>query len=80
MFRHGVDPEEFAAEHDLLVERDEELLTETVQRVLTENEKSVADYLSGKEKALGFLVGQAMKALGGKADPNRVRELLKRRL
>ena len=80
MFRHGVDPEEFAAEHDLLVERDEELLTETVQRVLTENEKSVADYLSGKEKALGFLVGQAMKALGGKADPNRVRELLKRSL
>ena len=48
--------------------------------MLTENEKSVADYLSGKEKALGFLVGQTMRALGGKADPNRVRELLKREL
>lgn len=76
MFRHGVDPEEFAAEHNLLVERDEGLLTETVQRVLTENEKSVMDYLSGKEKALGFLVGQTMKALKGKGDPGTVRELL----
>ena len=77
MFRHFLDPEEFAREHNLLVERDEERLTETVRQVLEENSKSAADYLSGKEKALGFLVGQTMKAMGGKADPNRVREILK---
>lgn len=76
MFRHNVNPEIFARENSLLIERDEELLTETVRRVLAENGKSVMDYRCGKEKALGFLVGQTMKAFGGKADPNRVKALL----
>ena len=41
------------------------------------NPQSVADYKSGKEKALGFLVGQTMKAMKGKADPGMVNKLLK---
>lgn len=76
MFRKQVSPEEYAREHNLLVERDTGRLTETVKTVLEGNEKSVRDYLAGKDRALGFLVGQTMKAMGGKADPNEVRELL----
>ena len=41
------------------------------------NPQSVADYKGGKEKAMGFLVGQTMKAMKGKADPGMVNKLLK---
>ena len=48
-----------------------------MKRVIQENPKSVQDYLGGKEKALGFLVGQTMKAMKGQADPATVTALLK---
>ena len=41
------------------------------------NPQSVADYLGGKEKALGFLVGQTMKAMKGKAEPGMVNQMLR---
>ena len=40
-------------------------------------DRSVADYKGGKEKAIGFLVGQTMKAMKGKADPGAVNKMLK---
>ena len=48
-----------------------------VEEVIAANPQSVADYRGGKEKALGFLVGQTMKAMKGKADPAGVGELLR---
>ena len=48
-----------------------------MEQVLEENPQSVADYRGGKAKALGFLVGQTMKAMKGKADPGLVNRLLK---
>ena len=51
-------------------------LAQVVEQVLSANEKSVADYRSGKEKAFGFLVGQVMRQLRGQAAPAVVRQVL----
>ena len=51
-----------------------------VEDVIAKNPQSVSDYRNGKEKAIGFLVGQAMKAMKGKADPAVVNQMLKERL
>ena len=59
---------------------DESALLEVVERVIRENPDSVADYKKGKKKAIGFLVGQAMKATKGKADPQILNEMLTRKL
>ena len=48
--------------------------------MLAKNADAVAQYRAGKTDALGFLVGQVMKAAAGKANPKRVNELLKRAL
>ena len=45
--------------------------------MIAANPQSVEDYRNGKEKAIGFLVGQTMKAMKGKADPGMVNRLLK---
>ena len=49
----------------------------TVEEVIAANPQSVADYKAGKQKAIGFLVGQTMKAMKGKADPAGVNQMLK---
>jgi aspartyl-tRNA(Asn)/glutamyl-tRNA(Gln) amidotransferase subunit B len=59
---------------------DESQILELVNDVLGRNADAVAQYRSGKTNALGFLVGQVMKATAGKANPSRVNELLKRTL
>ena len=59
---------------------DEGALRAVVEQVIAENPKSVEDYRGGKEKALGFLVGQTMKAMKGKADPAAVNRLWRERL
>lgn len=51
-----------------------------VDEVLAANEKNVAEYRAGKEKAFNALVGQVMKASKGKANPGQVNEVLKARL
>ena len=78
MFLDGTEPVAYVTEQGLFMEEDEELLLETVSRIMKEFPKSVADYHAGKEKAIGFLVGQTMKALGGKADPGAVTGLLRK--
>lgn len=55
-------------------------ITEIVDAVLAANTQQVADYKAGKEKAFNALVGQAMKATKGKANPQQVNEILKRKL
>lgn len=77
MFQEDVDPEKYVEEKGLKMVSDEGMLRRTVEEVIAANPKSVEDYRNGKEKAIGFLVGQTMKAMKGKADPAGVTGLLK---
>ena len=54
---------------------DEGAIKEVVAKVLEANPQSIADYKAGKDKALGFLVGQAMKETKGKANPQMLNKL-----
>ena len=56
---------------------DDTALRKILEEVIAANSQSVADYRNGKERALGFLVGQTMKAMKGKADPGAVNQLLR---
>lgn len=77
MFEENIDPKQYVEENGLKQENDEGALKKTVEEVIAANPQSVADYRAGKEKAIGFLVGQTMKAMKGKADPASVNKLLK---
>ncbi len=77
VFDEDIDPERYVEEHGLKTVNDEDALRGTVEQAIRDNPQSVEDYRGGKEKALGFLVGQVMKATKGKANPGRVNELLK---
>lgn len=68
MFDKDIDPENYVEEKGLKTVNDEGALRKTVEEVIAANPQSVADYRNGKEKAIGFLVGQTMKAMKGKAD------------
>ena len=59
---------------------DEDEIGKLVDSVLAANAAKVAEYRAGKERLLGFFVGQVMKATGGKAKPTLVNELLLRKL
>ena len=52
-------------------------MEEVILEIVKANPQSVADYKGGKQKAIGFLVGQTMKAMKGKADPGTVNKILK---
>ncbi|NLC68137.1 MAG: Asp-tRNA(Asn)/Glu-tRNA(Gln) amidotransferase subunit GatB [Clostridiaceae bacterium] len=76
IFDTGKDPEHIVKEKGLEVLNDEEFLRGIVEKVIGDNPSSVSDYKKGKEKALGFLMGQVMKETRGKADPQVARRLL----
>ncbi len=59
---------------------DEKTMLKIVEEVIKNNSKSVDDYKMGKEKAIGFLIGQIMKQTNGRANPEMVNKLLKERL
>lgn len=80
IFAEDVDPVSYVEEHGLSMVADSGALSEIVAKVLAENPQSVEDYLGGKQKAIGFLVGQTMKAMQGKADPGAVNQLLQQEL
>lgn len=77
LFFEDIDPEKYVEEKGLKIVNDEGALRKTVEEVIANNPQSVEDYHNGKEKAIGFLVGQTMKAMKGKADPASVNQLLK---
>ena len=77
IFANDIDPEKYVEEKGLKMDNDEEGLKATLEEIVANNPQSVADYKAGKEKAIGFLVGQAMKATKGKANPGIVNKLLK---
>ena len=77
IFTEDIEPEKYVEENGLKTVNDEGALTKTIEEIVAANPKSVEDYKSGKEKAIGFLVGQTMKAMKGKADPGEVNRILK---
>ena len=77
IFAENIDPEKYVEEKGLKTVNDEGALRETIEQIVADNPKSVEDYHNGKEKAIGFLVGQTMKAMKGKADPGMVNKILK---
>ena len=77
VFYDNMDPEKYVEEHGLKTVNDEGALRKVIEDVVANNPQSVEDYRSGKEKAIGFLVGQTMKAMKGKADPSMINQILK---
>lgn len=77
IFKEDIDPEPYVKEHGLGTVNDEGALREVLEKVIAENPQAVVDYRGGKEKALGALVGQVMKAMKGKVNPGMVNQKLK---
>ena len=75
LFENPKDPEEIIKEKGWIQISDEGAIKEVVMQVLNENPQSIADYKAGKDKALGFLVGQAMKLTKGKANPQMLNKM-----
>lgn len=80
MFEEGGDPSIILEEHDLAQTSDEGAIEEIVQKIITDNEQSAADYKAGKDNALKYLMGQVMKETKGKVNPQVATELLKKLL
>ena len=75
MFEHPRDPEDIIDEKGWVQISDEGAIKEVVLKVLEANPQSIADYKAGKDRALGFLVGQAMKETRGKANPQMLNQM-----
>ena len=80
IFDENVDPEKYVEEKGLKIVQDDRALEEVLKKVIADNPQAVADYKGGKEKALGALVGQTMKAMKGKANPGAVNKKLREML
>jgi len=80
MFLSGASPTAIMEEEDLGQMDDDDLLTSTVTKIIAENPKQTAEYKAGKETLLKFFVGLAMKETKGKADPEKLTEIIKRKL
>ena len=75
LFENPKDPEEIVKEKGWIQISDEGAIKEVVTKILENNPQSVADYKAGKDRALGFLVGQAMKETKGKANPQMLNKM-----
>ncbi|SMF78189.1 Asp-tRNA(Asn)/Glu-tRNA(Gln) amidotransferase subunit GatB [Allosphingosinicella indica] len=80
MLETGQDPDAIVEERGLKQTSDTGAIEAAIDSVITANQDKVADYRGGKDKLFGFFVGQTMKAMGGKANPGVVNELLKKKL
>ncbi len=80
MFNSNTDPEEIAEKNNLLQVSDSAEIEKIVAGVLAENSKAAEDVKNGEMKAIGFLVGQVMKASQGKANPGIAQQLIKKQL
>ena len=74
------DPQKITEEKSLKQQSDPKELEKLIDKVISNNEDKVKEYKSGKEKLFGFFVGQAMKISGGKANPQLINEILKKKL
>ena len=75
LFENPKDPEEIIKEKGWIQISDEGAIKEIVSKILEANPQSIADYKAGKDRALGFLVGQAMKETKGKANPKMLNQM-----
>ncbi|MGF7033062.1 aspartyl-tRNA(Asn)/glutamyl-tRNA(Gln) amidotransferase subunit B [Paenibacillus mucilaginosus] len=80
MLESGKDPQVIVEEQGLVQISDEGAIAAIVDTIIANNPQSVADYKAGKEKAVGFLVGQAMKETKGKANPGMLNKLIMEKL
>ena len=76
VFKNDIDPDKYVEEKGLKTVNDEGELRSVIEQVIKDNPQSVEDYHNGKKKAIGFLVGQTMKAMKGKANPAMVNQIL----
>lgn len=76
MFETGMSPEKIVEEKGLVQVSDEGAIKDIINKVLDENPQSIEDFKNGKTKAMGFIVGQVMKASKGKANPQLINKLL----
>lgn len=76
MFETGKSPEIIVKEQGLIQISDEGALEKIVERILDANPQSIEDYKNGKDRAIGFLMGQIMKETKGKANPQMVNKML----
>ena len=75
LFENPRDPEDIIKEKGWIQISDEGAIKEVVLKIIEANSQSVADYKAGKDRALGFLVGQAMKETKGKANPQMLNKM-----
>ena len=75
MFEEPIDPQKIIEEKGWVQISDEGAIKEVVLKILEANPQSIADFKAGKDRALGFLVGQAMKETRGKANPKMLNEM-----
>ena len=80
MFATGAAPAEIVRARGLVQITDEGAIGQVVDKVIEANPKELGQYRAGKTALLGFFVGQVMKASGGKANPQVVNQILKRKL
>ena len=80
IFDEDVEPMEYIRANDLATVADSSLLEEAADRVIQANPGSVEEYLGGKEKVMGFFLGQIMKEMKGKADPKAAQKIVKQKL
>lgn len=77
IFARDIDPDCYVEEKGLKMVNDEGALRSVIDEVIANNPQSVEDYHNGKEKAMGYLVGQTMRVMKGKADPSMVNKIVK---
>ena len=75
LFENPRDPEDIIKEKGWIQISDEGAIKEVVLKIIEANPQSVSDYKAGKDRALGFLVGQAMKETKGKANPQMLNKM-----
>ena len=80
MMQGDKDPQKIVEEKGLKQESDPKALELLIDKVIDENRDKATEYKSGKVKLFGFFVGQVMKISGGKANPQLVNEILKKKL
>ena len=74
------DPQKIVEEKELKQQSDPKALEALIDKIINDNREKAVEYKQGKEKLFGFFVGQAMKASGGKANPQLINEILKKKL
>lgn len=80
MYESGEKPEKIIDRLGIVQVSDDEAIQKIVDKVLQSNAQSIADFKNGKDRALGYLVGQVMKASEGKANPSKAKELIIKKL